>query len=106
MFINFFKRKRDIKEITKDELKFFLNNFNEVILLDVRSHQEYEEGHLQGAINIPIYELEKIVKNKIKNFDAVIIAYCSAGIRSKKAVKILKKLGYKNLYNIKDGINI
>lgn len=57
-----------------------------------------------GSINIPVFDLEKRAANRIPNKDTIIIAYCSAGIRSKRAIKILKKLGYTNLYNIEGGI--
>lgn len=57
-----------------------------------------------GSINIPVFDLEKRATNRIPNKDTIIIAYCSAGIRSKRAIKILKKLGYTNLYNIEGGI--
>lgn len=55
---------------------------------------------------MPLYEIPKRATVELKNKEAIIIAYCSAGIRSKKAVKILKKLGYKNLYTIEGGIDI
>lgn len=55
---------------------------------------------------MPLYEIPKRATVELNNKEAIIIAYCSAGIRSKKAVKILKKLGYKNLYTIEGGIDI
>ena len=59
-----------------------------------------------GSINIPLYEIEKRAESILINKEAIIITYCSAGIRSKKALKILRKMGYKNLYTIEGGINI
>ena len=56
-----------------------------------------------GSINIPVYDLEKMHGKKL-NKESIIIVYCSAGIRSKRAIQILKKLGYRNLYNIEGGI--
>lgn len=92
--------------IYQNEIINIIKNNKDVVLLDVRSSQEYDEGHLKGAINIPVYELEYRVENELKNKDNVIIAYCSAGIRSRKAIGILKKIGYKNLYNVEDGVKI
>lgn len=83
--------------------EMLLNNEN-VILLDVRSHQEYEEGHLPNAINVPTYELYEKIENIIKDKNSIIICYCTIGVRSKKAVKMLKKLGYLNIYHIDDEI--
>ena len=83
-------------------LEILKTNSN-AVLLDVRSSQEYIEGHIRGSINIPVYDIEKQAKNKL-NKDSIIIVYCSAGIRSKRAIQILEKLGYENLYNVEGGI--
>lgn len=75
------------------------------VLLDIRSPQEYEEGHLEGSILIPEYELmakaEKIIIDKEKT----IIVYCNTGTRSKKAQKILNRLGYEKVYNLYQGLD-
>ena len=83
-------------------LEILKTNSN-AVLLDVRSSQEYIEGHIRGSINIPVYDIEKQAKNKL-NKNSIIIVYCSAGIRSKRAIQILEKLGYENLYNVEGGI--
>ena len=76
-----------------------------IILIDVRSNQEYEEGHLEGAINIPLYNLEESIGNIISDKETLIVVYCSSGYRSKKAKEILENLNYINVYNLKDGLN-
>lgn len=94
---------RDEKEINYCEAIELMNNNSDVILLDVRSIQEYNEYHLNNAINIPLYEL----RGKANEFlpkTSIIIVYCQSGTRSKKACKCLKSLGYCNLYNIKGGL--
>ena len=102
---NFFKKVyRSQTNITKEEMQELLNNNENVVLLDVRSPQEFKEGHLEGAINIPTYELKYKAHIFLVNKDSIIIAYCAFGIRSKKAVKILRKLGYKNIYHLQSGI--
>lgn len=90
--------------LTKEEVKEMLKNHSNVILLDVRSHQEYEEGHLNGAINIPTYELYRKASKVLKDKNAIIIAYCTVGVRSIHAIDILRKMGYKNLYHLEGGI--
>ena len=92
------------KDISYKELKKFIKN-KEIYLIDVRSGQEYEEGHLDGALNIPLYNIEKDIEKNIKNKDDTIILYCSSGSRSKKAKEILEKLGYGEVYNLKEGID-
>lgn len=93
------------KDININELKEIKQNNEKVILLDVRSPQEFKEGHLNGAINIPLHELETCYSCKLKDKDRVIIVYCQSGIRSKKAIRILNKNGFKNLYHLKNGLD-
>ena len=94
------------KEIQYKEAMDILKEHTNSVLLDVRSHQEFCEGHLPNAINIPIYDLAKNVGKNIKDKNTIIIAYCSSGARSKKALKILDNLCYTNAYAIKGGIEI
>lgn len=89
--------------ISAKEMSEIMRTNDNAVLLDVRSTQEYYEGHINGSINIPVYDLEKTALSKLNN-DSIIIVYCSAGVRSKRAIQTLKKLGYKNLYNLEGGI--
>lgn len=93
------------KEITLEEAQNIIYSNDNVIFLDVRSPQEYEEGHLEDAVLIPLYELKHKINKIIPDKYTIIIAYCSCGVRSKKAIKVLQKLNYQNVYSIKDGIN-
>ena len=95
---------RSKANITKEEMIEMLNNYSNVVLLDVRSHQEFKESHLQGAINIPTYELYMEAQKVLKDKEAIIIAYCTVGVRSENAINILRKMGYKNLYHLDGGI--
>ena len=100
-----FKNYRNSEDIKIEELKNLIKTNKEIILLDVRSPQEYKEGYLNGAINIPLYELEECCACKLKDRQKTIIIYCQSGIRSRKAVNILKKNGFKNLYHLKGGLD-
>ena len=103
---NILKRSRGNEEdINIYELNEIRRTNSNTILLDVRSPQEYKEGCLNSAINIPLYELEMCCNCKLKDKEQVIVVYCQSGIRSKKAIKILKKNGFKNLYNLKGGLD-
>ena len=75
------------------------------ILLDVRSAQEYQEGHLEGAILIPEFEIEKNIEKIIRDKHQEIVIYCTSGARSKKASKIMRMKGYDNLYDLKGGLD-
>lgn len=95
---------RSKENLTKEEVNQMIRNNTNTILLDVRSHQEYEEGHLNGAINIPTYEIYRNAPKIIKDKNTIIIAYCTVGLRSKNAINILRRMGYKNLYHLNGGI--
>lgn len=91
-------------DITLDELK------NKVaqgaILLDVRSNQEYRENHLQGAINIPDYELRHRVERELPKKNQLVVIYCQYGGRSRNAYNMMKKMGYTNIYNLSGGLDM
>jgi len=102
-----FSKKRTtegIINISFSKLQETLKENPETIILDVRSPQEYNEGHINGAINIPEYELSLRANNIVNNKNSRIIVYCKSGSRSKKAIKTLKKIGFINLYNLEGGI--
>lgn len=95
--------KREIEDINYKKFNKLINQ-NNTILIDVRSKQEFLEGHLDGAINIPLDEIENKIEKKVVNKNIIIIVYCQYGARSKKAQNKLKNMGYTNVYNLKDGI--
>jgi rhodanese-related sulfurtransferase len=75
-----------------------------VIILDVRTPQEYQEGHISNAINIPVQILGQQL-DKLNNFkDKKILVYCRSGHRSAIASQILDRAGFKNVYNLKGGL--
>ena len=99
-----FYRSIDNKEILYKNLKEFMKN-KIVFLIDVRSNQEYEEGHLADAILIPLYDLEEEIEQKAPNKQKTIVLYCSSGVRSKQAKTQLEQMGYSNVFHIKGGLN-
>lgn len=96
---------RQDNQITYMQAREIMNQNPLAILLDVRSKQEYDEYHLEGAICIPTYELTTEIEKIVENKEQTIIVYCKTGGRSKKAVNTLKKMGYKSLYEIAGGID-
>ncbi len=69
------------------------------VLIDVRTKEEYAEGHIPGSINIELDEIEKIV-DIIKDKNSHIYLYCRSGHRSGIALNKVKELGYRDLTNI------
>ena len=89
-------------QISKEQLNKMVEKG--AILLDVRSIQEFNEGHLENAISMPVYDINKKHTEILKDKTQTIIVYCSTGHRSVKAQKLLKKLGYEKVYNLCDGL--
>ena len=73
------------------------------VIIDVRSCDEYSQGHIPGAINIPGDEID-MISNTIPDKSTPVFTYCLRGSRSINAVKALKALGYTNVINM-GGIN-
>ena len=69
------------------------------VLLDVRTPQEYGEGHIPGSKNVPLQTLDK-VRSVVENKDAELFVYCYSGARSKQATAMLQHMGYTNVQNI------
>ena len=88
--------------ISQSEAKKMMKEEKDYIILDVRTKEEYAEGYIEGAINVPLNEIEST--NKLKDKDQIIFVYCRSGNRSKQASEILANLGYTNIYEI-GGLN-
>lgn len=95
----------NVIEIDYNTIQDMIKNDSNIILLDVRTIQEFKEGHLLGALNLPLGELKNKVSLLIPNHGQTIIVYCQMGGRSKKATNILNKMGYTNVYNLKGGLD-
>lgn len=69
------------------------------VLLDVRTPQEYQDGHIPESKNIPLQTLDKI-RSMTENKDTPLLVYCYSGARSRQAVNMLQRMGYTNVTNI------
>lgn len=80
--------------------------FNEggVIFLDVREPAEFNQGHIPGAINIPMHQVEQQIAQKALDKSAPILIYCRSGRRSSLVTATLIKKGYTHLMNLDGGI--
>lgn len=100
-----FYRSMASHEINYCQAKKMLTQNPNAILLDVRSKQEYEEGHLSGSIPLCLYDICKQADKILPDKEQTIITYCSSGSRSKEAQEILETMGYENVYNLKGGLD-
>jgi rhodanese-related sulfurtransferase len=90
------------QDISSREAKALLEKNSNIFLLDVRTPQENSQARLSGTVLIPIDEFERRVKEVPKN--KTILVYCAVGSRSKQVAEFLSKNGYKDVYNMTDGI--
>lgn len=92
------------QQITQEEAKEMMDT-QEVIVLDVREQDEYDSGHIPGAVLLPVGTItEDTAAAVIDDLDAVVLVYCRSGNRSKTASQALADLGYTNVYEF-GGIN-
>lgn len=91
-----------IKFITIEQLLQLITNNEKFTLVEVLSEEDYKGGHLPGAINLPLEQLEKLAPKKLKKSELVVV-YC-AGYpchASTKAAELLLNMGYKNTLDFK-----
>ena len=69
------------------------------ILLDVRTPEEYSQGHIKGSRNLPLQEITK-AEEILEDKDAPVYLYCQSGARSRRAAGFLEKIGYRDVHNI------
>ena len=77
-----------------------LNSNKKILLLDVRTPEEFNYSHLPGSKNLPLDKLDKNVHQTLGNRNKTILVYCQSGARSKQATKLLYAYGFTDVYNI------
>ena len=85
------------EQITPQEAKTIMDTERDFYLIDARTDEEFAEGHIEGAIMIPEYEIADRAEKELPDKDALILVYCRSGRRSKIASEELVKLGYTNV---------
>ncbi len=90
------------RDISSAEAKALLARNRQVFLLDVRTPEEYRQAHLKGATLIPLADLDRRAGELPKN--RTLLVYCAVGSRSRIAAGTLARRGYREVYNMSDGI--
>ena len=83
--------------ITAEEAKQIMDSEAGYIILDARTREEYDEGHIPGAIVISHEEIEEKAEQVLTDKEQLILVYCRSGRRSKIAAEALVELGYTNI---------
>jgi len=89
-------------DITVEHAKSLIESKPSLIILDVRTQEEYDSGHIERAILIPIDELENRLDELSKNDE--LLVYCRTGRRSSNAMNILQADGFTKIFHMNDGI--
>ena len=84
-------------QISGAEAKALMDSESGYVIIDARTQEEYDQGHIPGAILIPEYEIADRAEKELPDKDQLILVYCRSGRRSKIATEELVKLGYTNV---------
>ncbi len=91
-------------QIDQDTAKEMMGMDGTQIVVDVRTQEEYDSGHIPGAICIPNESITTEKPEQLTDLDQIILIYCRSGNRSKQAAQKLASMGYANIYEF-GGIN-
>ncbi len=81
-----------------------LINREKAVVVDVCAPDEYAAGHVVGAKNLPLGELEAKLPGLVKNKATPVVLVCASGMRSRRAVAVARKLGYENAHSLSGGL--
>lgn len=88
------------QKITPEEAKAMLDAGKDLTLVDVRTQEEYDQGHIPGAMLLPSTDIQEKAAQALPDKSAVLLVYCRSGARSSSASKALAAMGYTNVYDL------
>ncbi|MBM7660189.1 rhodanese-related sulfurtransferase [Bacillus mesophilus] len=94
---------KGVRHITTVDLKNEIKDKNKQFI-DVRTQMEYKGTHIKGFKNLPLHQLAGEATKELSK-DKEVVVICQSGMRSQKASKVLKKLGFTNVTNVKGGMS-
>lgn len=94
-----------IKNVSAEEAHKLINDNKEVIILDVRTKEEYDVGHIRGAKLVPVQVLSMKLSELMQYKSRPVLVYCASGGRSPRAVKTLASNDFTNLYHLTKGLS-
>ena len=89
---------RSYTQISQEEAKEMMAREDGHIILDVRRFDEFDEGHIPGAVCVPNESIGGAMPKELPDLEQIILVYCRSGRRSKEASQKLAELGYVNVY--------
>ena len=95
--------KTRIREVSQDELRQWLQQGKDMVILDVREANDHAHSRIEGAVNIPRGVLELEIEDTVADRHKTIVAYCGGGGRSAMAADTLQQMGYDQVYSLQGG---
>jgi molybdopterin/thiamine biosynthesis adenylyltransferase/rhodanese-related sulfurtransferase len=95
--------KAEIEEVDAAQARAQLESAEPPLLVDVREHDEWGEGHIPGAVHVPRGHLESRIEHAVRDRSRPLVVYCAGGSRSAFAAKTLEELGYENVASLAGG---
>ncbi len=89
--------KNGYDRISQEEAKLLMDTESDYIIVDTRTESEFAQGHIDGAVLIPEFEIKAKADELLPNKDQLILVYCRTGRRSKIAAQYLADMGYTNV---------
>ncbi len=93
-----------VDKMAVKELQRLLKEDGAVTLIDARTAEEFDAGHVPGAINVPIADLTAYARNRGTDSDGLVVTMCGSAGRGEKAAKILDSEGMKNVQVLEGGL--
>ena len=98
--------KPQIREIDVERARELLDGAEPPVLVDVRAQNEWNQGHIPGAVLIPVAEVEERIEEATPDRSRAVILYCASGNRSARAAKTLEELGYEDVASLEGGFTV
>jgi rhodanese-related sulfurtransferase len=95
---------KNVASITVDDAIELMKSTKDLVVIDVRTGEEYKSGHIQGAKNFPLGEIPRRLKELEKYRGKPLLVHCATGNRSSRAVAILLKHNYVPIYHMNRGL--
>jgi rhodanese-related sulfurtransferase len=101
-FLNVLKQKMTPKDLTADETERMLKLQSDIVIIDVRTSEEFAQGHLQGAVNLDFFAPN--FAEKMKGYEGKpVLIHCASGGRSGQTVNMIKDGKFSAIYHLKSG---
>ncbi len=92
------------RKISAEQAKARMDSGDAPLVIDVRTAEEYAEGHIAGAVLLPLAQIDESVQELLTDKDAELLVYCRSGNRSRAAAQLLVDMGYTNVHDF-GGVN-